>query len=508
MDTTRRTFLKSGLLTGTLGLNLNATSKQPINDPTCGPATGGKRFNFKNEPPRIRKSFYDLSDDEVKNLCRAVGYMRKDIALNSTLQWENYAKLHAYHCTNSGVSMVQVHWSWHFLPWHRGYVYFLERILDNILKTNFGWNGDAFAYPYWDWSNHQEIPNTKLRKDSGLASPLFGYDLTQEDMVQADSLGFDNLALYDGNRKPSILQPTMDPSNEVSADSKQHITETKWYMSRDYINAILQAPFELFGGKAVENPTTPSGQGLLEQGPHNNGHDWVGTRFGNNRNMGTLRYAANDPIFFMHHGNIDRIWSLYKNEMPDPNGPWGQQEYTYTDIDGSPLKVTVKDIVTKLTNITYQPPSDEPIKLTSTVVKTIPKSVTIPVSGELTKDGLVLDISENQQLKDLLSVDSKLSIFTVETGPISYAGKFNISVYVNQTNYIGRINVLDGRVPDTNLNAAHEFPMTIGIGQQSLTNNLNTSLSGYPKSIKLVLSKVQNKNFKLNIKSLKFTVLR
>ena len=50
--------------------------------------------------------------------------------------------------------------------------------------------------------------------------------------------------------------------------------------------------------------------------------------------------------------------------------------------------------------------------------------------------------------------------------------------------------------------------MTIGIGKQSLTDNLNTSLSGYPKSIKLVLSKVQNKNFKLNIKSLKFTVLR
>ena len=72
MDTTRRTFLKSGLLTGTLGLNLNAASKQPINDTTCGPATGGKRFNFKNEPPRIRKSFYDLSDDEVKNLCRAI----------------------------------------------------------------------------------------------------------------------------------------------------------------------------------------------------------------------------------------------------------------------------------------------------------------------------------------------------------------------------------------------------------------------------------------------------
>ncbi|MBM3194078.1 MAG: hypothetical protein FJZ59_07605, partial [Chlamydiae bacterium] len=103
MDTTRRTFLKSGLLTGTLGLNLNAATKTPVNDPTCGPAEGGKRFKFKNEPQRIRKSFYDLTDDEVKNLCRAVGYMRRNIPLNSQIQWENYAKLHAYHCTDSGV---------------------------------------------------------------------------------------------------------------------------------------------------------------------------------------------------------------------------------------------------------------------------------------------------------------------------------------------------------------------------------------------------------------------
>ncbi len=47
MDTTRRTFLKSGLLTSTLGLNLNAASKQPINDPTCGPAVGGKKYQLQ-----------------------------------------------------------------------------------------------------------------------------------------------------------------------------------------------------------------------------------------------------------------------------------------------------------------------------------------------------------------------------------------------------------------------------------------------------------------------------
>ena len=504
MDTTRRTFLKSGLFTGALGLNLNAASKQPVNDPTCGPAVGGKRFKFTNEPQRIRKSFYDLSDDELKNLCRAVGYMRRNIPLNSPIQWENYAKLHAYHCTNSGVPMVQVHWSWHFLPWHRGYIYFLERILDNVLKTNFGWNGIAFAYPYWDWSNHQEMPNTKIRKQAGLASPLFGYDLTQEDMVSADNLDFDNLALYDGNRKPTIAEPTMDPSNEVSADSKQHIIETKWYMSSDYINAILKAPFEIFGGKSVTDRNT--GQGLLEQGPHNNGHDWVGTRYGGNRTMGTLRYAANDPIFFMHHGNIDRIWSLYKNEMPDVNGPWGQQEYTYTDIDGSTVKVTVKDIVTKMTNITYQPPSDEPVKLTSTVNTSVPKSVTIPVTGTLTSNGLTLDIPDNEKLKELINLKSNLSTVTVETGPISYADKFKIKIAVNG-NGVGIINVLDGRQPENRIGISHDFTTSIGIGKQSLKTDLNTAFSGYPKTVRLTLSKVKDKDFKLMIRSLTFTVI-
>jgi len=49
--------------------------------------------------------------------------------------------------------------------------------------------------------------------------------------------------------------------------------------------------------------------------------------------------------------------------------------------------------------------------------------------------------------------------------------------------------------------------MSIGIGKQSLTNDLNTSLFGYPKNIKLSLSKVKDKNFKLLIKSLTFTVI-
>src|SRR5260370_27582472 len=109
-------------------------------------------------------------------------------------------------------------------------------------------------------------------------------------------------------------------------------------------------------------PTMPrsDGQGVLEQCPHNNGHGWVGSRQGKNRDMGTLRYAALDPIFFMHHGNIDRIWSLYQQTQPDPEGDYGKQEYTFTDLDGFPVTVTVKDIVKSMTNATSLPPDATP----------------------------------------------------------------------------------------------------------------------------------------------------
>lgn len=504
MDTTRRNFLKSGLLTGTLGLNLNASTKLSKEDPTCGPASGGKRFKFGNEPQRVRKSFYDLTDDEVKNLCRAVGYMRKNIQLNSPIQWENYAKLHAYHCTDSGVPMVQVHWSWHFLPWHRGYIYFLERILANILKTQF--KVDDFAYPYWDWINHKEVPNTKSRKLAGLSSPLFGYDLTQEDMVNADNLDFDNLALYDGNRKPSISAPTMDVNNEVSSESKQHIQETIWYMSKEYISAILQAPFEMFGGKSVTDKVT--GQGLLEQGPHNNGHDWVGTRYGNNRNMGTLRYAANDPIFFMHHANIDRIFSLYKGEMPDINGPWGKQEYTYVDIDGSPITVTVKDIM-NFTNVSYKQPEEESHKLSVTGNKfTTTKSFEVEVNKTISgneSSGLdvVLDYNE------VFDTESKLSVIELVTGNINYKGKFRIKVYGGVQGdeilkNLGSASILDGVIGNSNKNDSHIFYIPI-----SNANILKTALNGQKKKIVLsIFTNVKVKDFTLNIKKIKYTTLQ
>src|SRR5262249_31040530 len=135
-------------------------------------------FDFKNEPPRQRKSFADLTDDEVRLLCLAVGHMRNGsketpLPLGSPLQWDQFAVAHAQHCTQGGP--LQVHWSWFFLPWHRAFLFFLERHLAHVLTTVFKEDGSRFALPYWDWLSHKGVPNTKEREGQRKPSPFFGY---------------------------------------------------------------------------------------------------------------------------------------------------------------------------------------------------------------------------------------------------------------------------------------------------------------------------------------------
>ena len=501
MSTSRRNFLGLGLF-GAIGLSSAKSADRPVKPfELCGVADA-RPFVFGSEPLRVRKSFYDLTDDEVKNLCRAIGYMRNKIPLEAANSWESYARIHYKHCTAFDADHPQVHWGWHFLPWHRGYIFFLERMLANILDKQFGIDGSKFAYPYWDWTNNAEIPNTKERIEKGLSSPLFGYDLTQQNMVNGDNLGFDNLGLYNGNRGPTIEKSKMDPNLETTEDSKRHIQECRNYMSKEYINLMLTTPWEQFMGKPGINQKT--GQGLLESGAHNDGHDWVGTRFGCNRDMGTLRYAANDPIFFMHHANLDRIWSLYKNPMPDVNGPWGEQRYVYPDLDGSPVSVSVKDIYLWTQTVSYQAPSLEKFMLKSAISPiTSSSSYTLQINkATIAKAGLSVTVEPDDNMRAVIrnGLGSAISLLEIETGRLAHAGKASIKVYVGNK-YIGRVKILDGEPSTTSFSASHTFTVPLG----SLGNiadalpsigkfDLNFYISGFDadvliRSVKIVVYK-------------------
>lgn len=553
----RREFLvQAGMAVGALATPATFTAAKyppPAHGQSANAAhihSAAREFDFKSEPPRQRKSFYDLTDVEVRLLCRAVGYMRngtkdKPLSVDSVLQWDQWVMTHARHCTEAKPGVVdQVHWSWFFLPWHRGYLWFLERQLANVVTTILGEDGSKFALPVWDWISHKEIPNTRERAIKATPSPLFGYDLTKEDMVNDDGLGFDNQALWDGYRKPTVSQPTMTPLNERSQDSKEHVEETIKYMSPVFVNNMLQLEFEDFGGKAVP-PQSPipnsDGMGTLEHYPHNNGHDWVGSRFGKNRDMGTLRYAALDPVFFMHHANIDRIWSWYRGVQPDPDLPWGpnkyiwgQQPYTFMDLDGSPVTVTVSDIIKKMTNVTYaEPESPTPIMtpLLSAARNraqrgTSGKTVTLVQKADiLTTKPLTLKTELQAEAKTLLgaagaATTHPLTLMIIETGPITYTEKFSVKVFVNKPDatrltsihdphYIGRIRALDseGRANEAGKDVTHTFSLLIPPDE---SNFYKLVRPGTPFSVTLVVvgPGANDQRFQIPVKSIKLRVVQ
>lgn len=86
---------------------------------------------------------------------------------------------------------------------------------------------------------------------------------------------------------------------------------------------------------------SPSGMprmGALEGRPHNYGHRW----FGPGSSMINDKMAAEDPIFWAHHGNLDRLWAKWQTDHPG-SGP-GQKELAASLTDFPMTIGAVQDI--------------------------------------------------------------------------------------------------------------------------------------------------------------------
>jgi tyrosinase len=194
----------------------------------------------------------------------------------------------------------------HFLTWHRMYLYFFERIVENIV-------GQPFAMPYWaylpDGSGHRKLPAAFLSKtEAGQRSPLY-FEARNEEF-QTSGLGFGTAAEVDAGPafRTSQLLPKGDPRTGFSS--------------------------------------------YLEGTPHGNVHVAVGTAEG----MGSTRKAGRDPIFWMHHANIDRLWESWRRADFQGNSPrdsvsnsdqewakmWNAHEkFAFASIKGDRVEMTV-----------------------------------------------------------------------------------------------------------------------------------------------------------------------
>jgi tyrosinase len=218
-----------------------------------------------------------------------------------------------------------------FLPWHRLYLHFLERVVESVV-------GEPFAMPYWNYLD-----------------PRFR-DMPEPFRAERDAAGSDNHLFYP-DRSPLARDPN-DPT--VPAEEKPLIREIDLQWSLAAEQRFLERGDVLGLGRGFSFQ--------LERFPHDQVHGRIGTAdaTGNPLGMATTAFAARDPIFWLHHANLDRLWEWWRTRPTGPMDPprdptwiWSQEAYRFVGPDarpaGLPAEVALGLVGTAYTYDTLEP---------------------------------------------------------------------------------------------------------------------------------------------------------
>ncbi|MBP7242386.1 tyrosinase family protein [Amaricoccus sp.] len=272
-----------------------------------------------------RKNINALTADELEGLRRGVATMKaRDTAARNTSSWRRswlfWANLHGHFgsdcdgpVTGDGMSGVTTweagnnaerrtwctcqHHNAGFLPWHRIAVYHFEKVLQQAAGM------PALSLPYWDYSADPALP-------AAFRDPTY---------VNAEGQTVAN-PLYVANRNAAINAGTGGISSSArSAD-----------------NAMATSSYNTFRNR-------------LESTPHGSVHCALSVSGCPSGYMGSVSAAALDPIFWLHHANIDRLYDCWTRSGTNTRLPTGSilnVSYSFPSATGQVVSMRVRDGLT------------------------------------------------------------------------------------------------------------------------------------------------------------------
>ncbi|MEO7522011.1 MAG: tyrosinase family protein [Gemmatimonas sp.] len=184
------------------------------------------------------------------------------------------------------------HHSWFFLPWHRIYLTHFERIVRAVV-LEMGGPAD-WALPYW---NYSDPTRTRAR---GLPP------------------AFLRPQLADGSANALFTSARNAPINAGGLLSVGAVNAMTSLTAPAFVLAPNAPSNSAFGGPRTPRQHAGTEQGAVEDTPHGSVHGAVG---GFGGWMSRFDTAALDPIFWLHHCNIDRLWEVWRNVAPTRQNP-------------------------------------------------------------------------------------------------------------------------------------------------------------------------------------------
>ncbi|HVF58410.1 MAG TPA: tyrosinase family protein [Thermoanaerobaculia bacterium] len=262
--------------------------------------------------PRIRRSIATLTPAQITTLRNGVSAM-KSLAATDPTSWIYQANIHGTLDPPGPTAWNSCqHYTHFFLSWHRMYLYFFERILRKA-------SGDPnFNLPYWNYSDPLQRPlPLPFRSPANATNPL-----------------------WVNERAPGINSGAQLPNSAVG----------------------FSIAFSYFNFSTPTN-TTLSFSRQLEGTPHGAVHGGIG---GSTGFMSSFEFAARDPIFWLHHGNIDRLWNRWLQQgggrtNPTGNSTWMNTKFTFFNENGTQVQMSGSQVVSTAGNLCYRYDDDPPV---------------------------------------------------------------------------------------------------------------------------------------------------
>ncbi|MDH3602444.1 MAG: tyrosinase family protein [Candidatus Tectomicrobia bacterium] len=201
-----------------------------------------------------------------------------------------------------------------FLPWHREYLRRLELDLQQV-------SGDPdLGLPYWDWAADAALANPAT-------APVWNNDFMggQGNPVTTGPFAF-NPADPNGW---TIIDSQGNPAGGLIREFGVNVSTLP---SQANVNAVLNVtPYDTSPWSTASSPSFRNQHegwiGAAGPGLHNRVHVWVG----GSMLPGT---SPNDPIFFLHHCFVDKIWADWQARNPSQG---------YLPVSGGPAGHNLND---------------------------------------------------------------------------------------------------------------------------------------------------------------------
>jgi hypothetical protein len=280
-------------------------------------------------PPFVRQSIATLTPAQITSLQRGIQVMMSRPPSDPT-SYRFQANIHGTFDSATTPQEMQSwnnceHGSYYFLSWHRMYLYFFDRILRAAA-------GDPnLVLPYWNWTDPaQRTLPLPFRQPANASNSLFIAPPGRP-------------AALDGGTA-SLGAGTVDFSvafADVNFDSPTGSGAS-------------------FGGQIAAPMQFNGPHGDFESQPHDVVHVALGGL------MDDPDTAAQDPIFWLHHANIDRMWNRWLAQgggrTDATDAAWLDTQFTFFDEAGHAVFLTGAEIVDTVGQLNYRY-DDDPLML-------------------------------------------------------------------------------------------------------------------------------------------------